>query len=140
MKPLVYLLATAGLVLAGCGGGAPEETEAAEPTEVNRNPFPSTYTPYPSATTLIKDATVLDGLGGMIEELPLPLVENTGLELVLVTEVADGDLVDEMSPQDGGLLVRGEVSTLTLGHRDSSRIRIMDQVGVAFQQKQYRRR
>lgn len=108
MKPLVYLLATAGLVLAGCGGGAPEETEAAEPTEVNRNPFPSTYTPYPSATTLIKDATVLDGLGGMIEGGDVLLVDGK------VSEVGE-----DLGAPDGATVIEAAGKWVTPGIIDN---------------------
>jgi len=34
---------------------------------INQDPFPSTYKPYPSVTTLIRGATILDGKGGQIE-------------------------------------------------------------------------
>lgn len=34
---------------------------------INPNPYPSTYKPYPSAPTLIRGATILDGKGGQIE-------------------------------------------------------------------------
>ena len=50
------------------------------------------------------------GLGGVVEELALPLVEDAGLELVLVTEVGDRDLVGEVPTQDGGLVLGGEAA------------------------------
>ncbi|MGK2286832.1 amidohydrolase [Pedomonas sp. V897] len=34
---------------------------------INQDPFPSTYKAYPSVTTLIRGATILDGKGGQIE-------------------------------------------------------------------------
>ena len=67
MKHLLFLMASASLLLAGCGGGGDEESaENADTIAYDRNPYPSTYTPYPSTTTLIKNATVLDGIGGEI--------------------------------------------------------------------------
>jgi imidazolonepropionase-like amidohydrolase len=61
----------AGLVSAcGNGGGddgGSETRNDGERVEINRDPFPSTYQPYPSQTTLITGATVLDGVGGRIE-------------------------------------------------------------------------
>ena len=38
-----------------------------EKASVPTDPFPSTYTPMASSTMLITDATIYDGLGGMIE-------------------------------------------------------------------------
>ncbi|MFN3608253.1 MAG: amidohydrolase [Hyphomonas sp.] len=53
------------LVLSACGGSGDSE----KPDETSRvfDPFPSTYTAYPSGATLITGATVLDGKGGLIE-------------------------------------------------------------------------
>src|SRR5262249_53333977 len=42
----------------------------------------------------------------VLEELFLPEVEQRGGELMLVAEIRDGDVVDEMTPQDGDLLDR----------------------------------
>src|SRR5215468_5740049 len=47
-----------------------------------------------------------EGRRAVLEELLLPEVEQCGRELVLVAEVRDGDVVDEMTPQDGDLLDR----------------------------------
>ena len=66
MKKLL-LSAGLGLCLAAsaCGGSG----DAKKDGEVSRvfDPFPSTYTAYPSGATLITGATVLDGKGGLIE-------------------------------------------------------------------------
>ncbi|WP_255833598.1 amidohydrolase [Kordiimonas sp. SCSIO 12603] len=54
-----------GTVLAACG---PEgTTEQGAFVEINKDPYPSSYTPLPSETTLITGANILDGKGGMIE-------------------------------------------------------------------------
>lgn len=68
MKYALFASALA-LALSACGGGDAdtETSKKKDKVVVDRNPFPSTYTPYPSETTLLKDATVLDGLGGIIE-------------------------------------------------------------------------
>jgi hypothetical protein len=42
--------------------------------------------------------------GAVLEDGPLPGVEDGWLELVMVAEVGDGDLVDEVAPEDGDLL------------------------------------
>ena len=54
----------AGLLLLGCSESEPEKTP---PVKVNKNPFPSTYQPMKSATTLIRNVNILDGIGGVIE-------------------------------------------------------------------------
>jgi len=47
---------------AGPGGG-----DNGERVEINRDPFPSSYTPYPSEPVLIRNATLLDGRGNLVE-------------------------------------------------------------------------
>ena len=54
----------ASALLAAC---TPGDTEQGEFIDINRDPFPSSYTPLPSTATLITGATVLDGKGGRIE-------------------------------------------------------------------------
>src|SRR5262249_4689562 len=46
----------------------------------------------------------LEGRRAILEELLLPEVEERGRELVLIAEVGDGDVVDQMAPEDGDLL------------------------------------
>ena len=68
------LVAVAGLMLAACekpGGRDAGDTGASQAA----NPFPSTYKAYPSETMLIANATVLDGIGGLIENGSV-LIEN----------------------------------------------------------------
>lgn len=60
----VLMAAVAGLSLAAC---VPGDSEQGEFVDINRDPFPSSYTPLPSTATLITNATVLDGLGGRID-------------------------------------------------------------------------
>ncbi len=60
----------AGLLLAGCATtSAKVEKPSAKPVTAkwNADPFPSTYKAYPSAPTLIRNATIYDGEGGRIE-------------------------------------------------------------------------
>ncbi len=59
-------LAVCLLVFPACATLENTDTEVA-PTQINTNPFPSTYRPLDSETVLLKDATVLDGLGGRID-------------------------------------------------------------------------
>jgi len=52
-----------GLALAACQPGE----EQGEFVEINKDPYPSSYTPLPSKPTLITNVTILDGKGGRIE-------------------------------------------------------------------------
>ena len=111
MRSLPYLMASTCLLLAGCGGGdapAPEAEEQADAIEVNRNPFPSTYTPYPSTTTLIKDATVLDGIGGELSGGDVLLVDGK------VSEVAK-----EIAAPDGATVINANGKWVTPGIIDN---------------------
>jgi imidazolonepropionase-like amidohydrolase len=69
-----HFLALATLVVAGCATAAPQEmTAPAPPAETVESkplfadPYPSTYKPFPSRTTLIRNATILTGTGERIE-------------------------------------------------------------------------
>lgn len=55
------------LALVGC---TEQDQKANEdnPFEINQNPFPSTYQPLPSVSTLITNATILDGVGGLYQD------------------------------------------------------------------------
>ena len=57
------------LVLAACGGGADSGKDGADKSAggFDKNPYTSTYVPRSSQTTLITNAIILDGIGGMIE-------------------------------------------------------------------------
>ncbi len=70
------LAGLAVLALGACGGGAGDNaSDSGAKFEINKNPFPSTYTPYPSETVLLQDATILDGIGGQIENGDVLLVD-----------------------------------------------------------------
>ncbi|WP_262691864.1 amidohydrolase [Kordiimonas aestuarii] len=57
-------VAAMGLSLAACQPGGEEQGDF---VELNKDPFPSSYTPLESGTTFITNATVLDGKGGRID-------------------------------------------------------------------------
>ena len=59
-----FTAVAASALLAAC---TPTDTEQGEFVDIDRDPFPSSYTPLPSGTTLITGATILDGKGGRIE-------------------------------------------------------------------------
>ena len=58
--------AVAAVLLTGCAATTSPPAKAA-PLRINENPYPSTYTRYPGAVTVIRGATVFDGEGGRIE-------------------------------------------------------------------------
>lgn len=76
MKPRSLLAVGAALALAlGTTGGATakdkkkDESAAVKAArDFDKNPYPSTYKPYPGHTTLITGATVFDGKGGQIDQ------------------------------------------------------------------------
>ncbi len=43
------------------------EAVAEKPAKVDKNPYPSTYKPYPGAPTAIRNVTIFDGEGGKID-------------------------------------------------------------------------
>ena len=58
----------------------------------------------PLEVALERRVLPLEGRGAVLEELLLPEVEQRGRELMLVAEVRDGDVVDQMTPQNGTAL------------------------------------
>lgn len=79
------ILATAcalSLGLAACGDGDNGEedrsnSESATENAFEKNPFPSTYSPYPSTPVLLKGATVYDGIGGVFENYDVLLSDGS---------------------------------------------------------------
>jgi hypothetical protein len=67
-------------------------------------------------------ARVLEGSGAILEELLLPEIEEVDGELVLVTDVGDGLLLQEVEAQKADLLLRGEVTTLPWHEYSSARV------------------
>jgi imidazolonepropionase-like amidohydrolase len=62
------LLAGAGTLLAIGGGAVSAKKKPVSPAaSYNKDPYPSTYKPYPGVPTLITGATVFDGAGGRLE-------------------------------------------------------------------------
>src|SRR5262249_33194419 len=62
----------------------------------------------------------LEGGRGVLEELLLPAVEHRGADAVLVPEVGERDVLEEMEPQDGALLVGREPLSGPPGHGSTS--------------------
>ncbi len=59
------IVAASGAMLIACSEKPPQEQKPL--VELKKDPFPSTYQPLPSEATVIKNVTLLDGIGGMIE-------------------------------------------------------------------------
>ena len=59
------------IALAGCATNdkpnSASSNASAKPYDWNPDPFPSTYRPYPSRPTVVRNATIYDGEGGRIE-------------------------------------------------------------------------
>src|SRR5713101_1694291 len=61
-----------------------------------------------------------EGSRSVLEELLLPAVEHRGVDAVLVAQIRDGDVLQEMKPKDGDLLLGGESLASLLGHGRTS--------------------
>lgn len=88
------------LSVAGEATAGDAKAEAAKDRQpmmvINKNPYPSTYKPFPSVTTVIKNATVLTGTGKQLEGASV-LMENgkivavgAELEIPYGAQVIDG--------------------------------------------------
>ena len=57
------------IALAGCAATPPAKpaSTASKAPPINKNPYPSTYKPYPGVPTLVRNVTIYDGEGGRIE-------------------------------------------------------------------------
>ena len=53
---------------ASSGSGEADAADGGEIARINLDPYPSTYEPMASGTTLIQNATIFDGLGGQIDD------------------------------------------------------------------------
>ena len=65
------LVVALGVALSGCQDNGPQD----EKVTINKNPYPSTYTPIQSTSTLITNATVLTGTGERLDEADVLLVD-----------------------------------------------------------------
>ena len=79
-------------------GDKPAATASAEkPAKLNKDPYPSTYKPYPSRLTVVKNVTIFDGEGGRIDNGSIVLssgkvlsVGGSDMELPTDADVYDG--------------------------------------------------
>ena len=85
------LLAAASLTGACAGGNAEPGNASDAPVEsYSRNPYPSTYRPYPSVPTLITNVTIYDGEGGRIDNGSILLADGEVVELGQSIAAPDG--------------------------------------------------
>jgi imidazolonepropionase-like amidohydrolase len=100
----------APLALIACSNTteAPKSASAPAPAakveKVNKNPYPSTYKPYPGAETLITNVTLFDGEGGRQENSTLLF--------------RDGKIVEvgaKVEPRDGLTIIDGKGKFVTPG-------------------------
>ncbi|MCW0197858.1 amidohydrolase [Sphingopyxis sp.] len=85
------LLAAVSLALAGCAATGTEAKSASDkpaatatadrPVRFDKNPYPSTYKPYPSRLTVVKNVTIFDGEGGRIDHGSIVLSSGKVLSL-----------------------------------------------------------
>ncbi|MEM5517660.1 amidohydrolase [Henriciella sp. AS95] len=92
------IICATGLV--SCGGdngieSEPENTGSTETAGFDKNPYPSTYEPYPSQPVLLQGATVYDGIGGVFENYDVLLSDGNIAEIGESIEVGDDvDVID----------------------------------------------
>ncbi|MFT4993804.1 MAG: imidazolonepropionase-like amidohydrolase [Paraglaciecola sp.] len=86
MHLLLTLVVSLPLITA-CSDNSPESESVA--TTINNNPFPSSYRAIASKPTLITNVTILDGLGGRIENGSLLMKE--GKIVALGDDITVGD-------------------------------------------------
>jgi len=89
--PQAVLIAGLSIALTACNN----ETHQDSFVEINPDPFPSSYTPLPSTTTVIVNATILDGKGGKLEGGSI-LIEDGEIKQVadIITPPKDAIVID----------------------------------------------
>jgi hypothetical protein len=65
------LVMALGVALAGCQDNGPQDPKVS----INKNPYPSTYQPLASQSTLITNATVLTGTGERLDNADVFFVD-----------------------------------------------------------------
>jgi imidazolonepropionase-like amidohydrolase len=91
------------LVLGGCASLSPPKKAPA--VQINEDPYPSTYAPYPGVPTAIRGATIFDGEGGRID----------GGTIVLADGAIQAIGGPELAVPDGALVVDGRGKFVTPG-------------------------
>lgn len=95
LKKTIFVTVAAAM-LAACGGGS-DKGDAKDTVSIDPNPYPSTYKPRPSTAVLISNATVLDGVGNLIENGSV-LIEK-GRVAAIGTDIEAPDGADTIDAQ-----------------------------------------
>jgi imidazolonepropionase-like amidohydrolase len=81
-------------------------------SEPNANPFPSTYTPFPSTPTIIRNVTILTAAGPRIEHGAVLLRDG---KIAVVGKSADAPEIAQAAAQAGAVVIDGTGKFLTPG-------------------------
>ena len=94
-KHLSVLALSVGLACHAWADDHQEKSEEQSPyVEINKDPFPSTYKPADSGTVLITNVTLLDGVGGRMDNASV-LIENGDIKQVGNSiSVSDATVID----------------------------------------------
>jgi imidazolonepropionase-like amidohydrolase len=93
MRSGAIAAAAAAAVLSGCASLTPPKKAPA--VQINEDPYPSTYAPYPGVPTVVRGATIFDGEGGRID----------GGTIVLADGVVQAVGGPEIAVPDGALVI-----------------------------------
>ncbi len=87
------------VALTGCGTGQGDKEEQAAKVAIDPNPYPSTYTPIAGETTVITNATVLDGVGNKYDNAMVHFADGKIVAVGENLEVPEGATVIDAEGQ-----------------------------------------
>ena len=93
MKLVAGLLAASLVGACAAGNAAPESASRAPAETYSRNPYPSTYQPYPGVPTLVTNVTIFDGEGGRMDNGSVLFADGEIVELGQNVAAPDGATV-----------------------------------------------
>ena len=98
-NPLLIASASLTIIgLAACGESDPgTKSNSTNAAAFDKDPYPSTYTPYPSSPVLLRGATVIDGNGGLFENHDVLLSDGKIAEIGEGLQAEDGTEVVDAS-------------------------------------------